>query len=116
MNSIGTSMHVKNRLLRLLEDSKKSKYSIRTVKPLQITLIKQSNIQVDRMITVKLSVQKPLKFTSLSICKSQGNMLHLTMLNTLEGLPPFNATETARISQHETIHLAIHTALYRLGP
>ena len=49
--------------------SKKSKYSIRTVKLLQITSIKLSNIQVTRMITVRLSVQK------LSICKSQGNML-----------------------------------------
>ena len=50
--------------------SKKSKYSIRTVrKLLQITSIKFSNIQVTHMITVRLSVQK------LSICKSQGNML-----------------------------------------
>ena len=67
------------------------------------------------MITVKLSVQKPLKFTSLSICKSQGNML-LNDVEYTEGLPPFNATETAQISQHETIHLAIQTASYILGP
>ena len=38
--------------LRLLDDGQKSKYSIRTVKLLQVTLIEQSNIQVSHIISL----------------------------------------------------------------
>ena len=39
-------------LQRLLEDGQKSKYSIRAVKFLQVTLIKQSNIKVDQLLLI----------------------------------------------------------------
>ena len=49
-----------DRLLRLLENGQKSKYFNRTVKLLQVTPIKQSNIQV---IAVQTFLQKSLKYT-----------------------------------------------------
>ena len=45
---------------RLLEDSQKSKYSIRTVYLMQAILIKQSNVNYLEQLNV---LQKPLKFT-----------------------------------------------------
>ena len=56
-----------DQILMLLEDSQKLKYFTRTVKVMQVTLIKHSNIQVIHIISLienQVSLQKPLKFTS----------------------------------------------------
>ena len=45
----------------LVKDNHKSKYSIRTVKLLQVTLIKQSNTVIILKGTSQVFLQKPLK-------------------------------------------------------
>ena len=57
----------------------KSKYSIRTIRSVQATLIKQSTIQVDHTYNYfQMSLQKPLKFNS----GSAPDIHHLINMNT----------------------------------